>query len=89
MVTLQYKYIKIFKASIYGVGLGIVIFIASFFVSAANDGYFYTATGIGVVIASLITLIFGMSLSLMDEVTEAENKNKETKLALDPNRTLH
>ncbi|MDQ0200084.1 hypothetical protein [Neobacillus ginsengisoli] len=85
---MQYKYLKIFKASIYGVGLGIIIFFTSFFVSAANGGYFYTATGIGVVIASLITLMFGMCLSLMDEVTDAENKNKETKLNLVPKRTF-
>lgn len=85
---MHYKYLKIFKASIYGVGFGIIIFVASFFVSAANGGYFYTATGIGVVIASLITLMFGMSISLMDEVTDAESKNKDTKLYLVPKRTL-
>ncbi|MGZ4160360.1 MAG: hypothetical protein ACXVNF_06135 [Neobacillus sp.] len=85
---MHYKYLKIFKASIYGVGIGIIIFVSSFFVSATNGGYFYTATGIGVVIASLITLMFGMSISLMDEVTDTESKKKDTKLYLVPKRTL-
>ncbi|WP_165786708.1 hypothetical protein [Heyndrickxia camelliae] len=47
----------------------------AFFVSAASGGYFYTATGVGVVIASLITLIFSMSIMLMEEVTSKENKS--------------
>lgn len=69
------KSLKAIKGSIFGVGLGIIIFIASFFVSAASGGYFYTATGVGVVIASLITLIFSMSIMLMEEVTSKESKN--------------
>jgi hypothetical protein len=88
MVTMQYKYLKVFKASLFGIGLGIIIFLASFFVSAASGRYFYTATGVGIVIASLITLMFGMSLSLMEEVSDKELKNKETKLYLVPKRTM-
>jgi hypothetical protein len=88
MVTMQYKYLKVFKASLIGIGLGIIIFLVSFFVSAASGRYFYTATGVGVVIASLITLMFGMSLSLMEEVTDKEWKNKETKLYIVPKRTM-
>ncbi|MBI0580599.1 hypothetical protein IEC97_24950 [Neobacillus cucumis] len=86
---MEYKYLKIFKVSMFGIGIGVLIFISSFFVSAANGGYFYTATGVGVVIASIITLLFGMCLSLMDEVTEAEIRNKETKLYFVPKRTFH
>jgi len=85
---MQYKYLKVFKASLFGIGLGVIIFLASFFVSAASGRYFYTATGVGIVIASLITLMFGMSLSLMEEVTDKELKNKETKLYLVPKRTM-
>jgi hypothetical protein len=85
---MQYKYLKVFKASLFGIGLGIIIFIASIFVSAASGGYFYTATGVGIVIASLITLMFGMSLSLMEEVTDKELKNKDSKLYLVPKRTM-
>jgi hypothetical protein len=87
MMTMQYKYLKVFKASIYGVSLGVIIFIASFFVSAHLGRYFYTATGVGVVIASLITLLFGMSLSLMEEVSSKEQPKKETKLYLVPKRS--
>lgn len=87
-MTMQYKYLKVFKASIYGIGLGTIIFFVSFFVSAASGRYFYTATGVGVVIASLITLMFGMSLSLMEEVTDKETKNNETTLYLVPKRTI-
>ena len=85
---MQYKYLKVFKASIFGIGLGIIIFIGSFFVSAAKGGYFYTATGVGVVIASLILLLFGMSLSLMEEVTGKEPIKKKTKLYLVSNRNI-
>ncbi|OIK13278.1 hypothetical protein BIV60_14420 [Bacillus sp. MUM 116] len=85
---MEYKYLKIFKASMFGIGTGILIFIFSFFVSAANGGYFYTATGVGIVIASLITLMFGMSISLMEEVTDAEIRNKETNLYFVPRKPI-
>jgi hypothetical protein len=88
MMTMQYKYLKVFKASIMGISLGAIIFLVSFFVSAASGRYFYTATGVGVVIASLITLMFGMSLSLMEEVTDKETKAKQTNLYLVPKKTI-
>lgn len=72
---MQYKYEKIFKASIFGVCFGSATIIASLFVSATNGGSFYTASGIGIIVASLITLLFGMSLSLMDEVTEKKEED--------------
>jgi len=78
MVSMHEKSLKVIKGSICGVCLGVLIFVASFFVSAASGGYFYTATGIGVVIASLITLIFSMSIMLMEEVTTKDNKSIKT-----------
>jgi Na+/melibiose symporter-like transporter len=63
------------KIALGAIGIGLVLFLVGLFVSGFN--YFLSATGIGIIIASLIVIFFGMSISLMEEYVENSKRHQQ------------
>jgi 1,4-dihydroxy-2-naphthoate octaprenyltransferase len=63
------------KIALGAIGIGLTLFLVGLFVSGSN--YFISATGIGIIIASLIVIFFGMSISLMEEYGENSKHHQQ------------